>query len=756
MYALILLTLLVLSGTSALAEQLEKAPTNQPYPVWPIPRESSILNERLLLTNAVIVVPEGETRLQYPGRLLAELIADQFQVALPIVVGTVPNGKTPVVVGQVSAGLVASLAGKSISSSDPGAEGYLLRIDDRGALIAGCDYRGTLYGVSSFIQLVQRWGHQSVAVRKASIRDWPFLPVRWVHVYIPGKETLPFARRYLRDFLLRYKFNGLILEVGGGMRLESHPEISVGWQRTVSEWYAHGETIWKLGEGIPLGTANRFAASCHFGVGGGSYIEKDDLRHFASWADQFGLEIVPEIQSLSHSYYIAAVRREVAEIPEMSWPDSYCPSNPESYKILFEIMDEYIDVLRPKRVHIGHDEWRAGAFCNRCRGKDAGQLYAQDVLKIHQHLKAKGIETWMWGDHYVDEHNRFGRQVSEGRVVRYEYPDTASARDTTSAATHEIHITNWSGEKGDGTFKKLGWKFIIGNFSGSEEKDWPGRVTRSGLLGGEISSWGALEEFQLGKLNIPEAIFTTNLMWSTHYPSKDDALESIGVLMPQIRRQLAAAPPPSATAHPMRFEVLDLVPALNHAPKGEGWDLSGLKAGEGYYSNMPYVIYDPVKHQGRSCVVVARRAGDDPSDVPLPVSGRWASLIFLQSATGEGRPTIHAGDATHFPHESSELLGFYEIRFADGLTSTHEIRYDETLSKWDTGLSLPYYLAPSIVSGRLPDGRKAVLWASEWRNPRHDVPIVSVKMLGSPGPSQAQPVLFGITAIEKPRVEDYR
>ena len=28
------------------------------------------------------------------------------------------------------------------------------------------------------------------------------------------------------------------------------------------------------------------------------------------------------------------------------------------------------DVLKPKRVHIGHDEWRAGAFCDRCRGKE--------------------------------------------------------------------------------------------------------------------------------------------------------------------------------------------------------------------------------------------------------------------------------------------------------------------------------------------------------------------------------------------------
>jgi hypothetical protein len=65
------------------------------------------------------------------------------------------------------------------------------------------------------------------------------------------------------------------------MRLDSHPEISAGWRRTVAEWYAHGETMDKLGEGIPLGTANRFAASLHVGVGGGSYVEKEDVRRLA-------------------------------------------------------------------------------------------------------------------------------------------------------------------------------------------------------------------------------------------------------------------------------------------------------------------------------------------------------------------------------------------------------------------------------------------------------------------------------------------
>jgi hypothetical protein len=750
---LALLLLAATPGLAAGAETAARAP-RPPFPIWPIPREARVAETRLLLTEATIVVPPGDERAQYPGRLLAELVADQFGVALPVSIGAAPSGRTPIVVGE-AATVAQAVAGTGHSVPEQ-AEGYLLSVDPKGAVVAGRDYRGALYGVSSFVQLVHRWGKQSVAVRQALVRDWPFLPLRWVHLYLPGRDQLAFARRYMRDLLLRFKYNGIVLEVGGGMRLESHPEISLGWKRTVAEWYAHGETMDKLGEGIPLGTARRFAASLHVGVGGGGYVEKEDVRALAAAAERFGLEIVPEVQALTHTYYIASARRDVAEDPDMAWPDSYCPSNPESYRIYFDVLDEYLAVLHPKRVHIGHDEWRAGAFCPRCRGKDTGRLYAEDVLKIHRHLKEKGIETWMWGDHFVDGHNRFGRQWSEGGVVRYERPDTASARDIVAAETSDIHILNWSGEEGDATFRKLGWGFVVGNLAGSEQKDWRARVARGGALGGEVSSWGAWEEFVLGKLQVPGAVYTSNLLWSAQDPTKEDALEHVGHLLAGVRGLLAARPVPSFAADPMRFEVLDLASAFNHAPRGEGWDLSGLEPGRRYVEGLPYAIADPATWGGRSTVVVARRPGDEPTRVALPIRGRWASLVFVQSATGEGRPPIHAGDQTHFPRESSELLGFYEIRYADGLVETHAIRYDETVGSGNRGLTLPFYFARPLVAGRLPDGGAAVVWASEWANPRPDVPIESVALVGAPGPSNARPILLGVTAVEKPRVEDLR
>jgi len=224
--------------------------------------------------------------------------------------------------------------------------------------------------------------------------------------------------------------------------------------------------------------------------------------------------------------------------------------------------------------------------------------------------------------------------------------------------------------------------------------------------------------------------------------------------MPEVRRLVSARPSPSLTARPIRFEVQDIRSAFNHPPKGEGWDLTGLEPGRGYRHGVPYEIGDPAR--GASVVVVARRPGPEPTRVSLPVTGRWASLLFVQSATGRGREPIHAGDQTHFPHESSELLGSYEIRFADGLVAAHEIRSDENVAAWDTGLEQTYYSTRPIVSGRLPDARPAVVWASEWTNPRPDVPIASVALVGSPGPSDARPILLGVTAVAKPRVEDYR
>ena len=106
------------------------------------------------------------------------------------------------------------------------------------------------------------------------------------------------------------------------------------------------------------------------------------------FASQNFIEVIPEIPSLTHGYYLLTKHPELAEYPGDTWPDTYCPSNPDSYKLMFDVYDEYIEVIKPKMIHIGHDEWWGAPLgvCPRCKGKDYSNLYAQDITKIHDYL----------------------------------------------------------------------------------------------------------------------------------------------------------------------------------------------------------------------------------------------------------------------------------------------------------------------------------------------------------------------------------
>ena len=101
---------------------------------------------------------------------------------------------------------------------------------------------------------------------------------------------------------------------------------------------------------------------------------------------------------LSHSDYLLMPHPELAERAEDPYPDTYCPSNPGSYELLFDLLEEVIEVLEPKIVNIGHDEYYSVGLCDKCKNKPAEELLAGDITKIHDFLAERGVKTMMWGD----------------------------------------------------------------------------------------------------------------------------------------------------------------------------------------------------------------------------------------------------------------------------------------------------------------------------------------------------------------------
>jgi len=744
------------------------------HPVFPIPQKIELTGERFSIDGkTVVVAASGRADDLYLAQRVAHTIADATRIGVPVVKGDPPRGRNCILISRCSTKGWAGKASKrlKVSKTNPGPEGYALEVSPRKITVIGSNHAGALYGASTLAELL-RSEDLRFWFEGARVRDWPYKPVRAVHVFIPGKEQLPYFRRYMERFLLRYKVNTMILEVGGGMRMESHPEISAGWARTVEELYSHGEVVWQYGESCPLGPKGRFQDTTHRGTGYGEYIEADELAAICELARKMNVNVIPEVQSLSHVYQIACPRRDVAELPDALFPEAYCPSNPESYKLIFDIINEYIDVIGCKAVHIGHDEWRTGPLCPKCRKRHGGDLFAEDVIKLWKHLKSKRCDLWMWGDHFVSKHNETARWFEppkEEGAVWYDFPSTEGAREKVSKATRSrpITITNWSWSMGVETDEQLheaGFKVVYGNFHGRKfHPMWKERSAKPWILGAGVSSWSAAEEFELGKMHCASAVYGQNLLWSSEWPEPEEIQLDVLARLPGIKSRLVAEALPSVSSPAgERLRALDISDAFNSGLEGAGWDLSALSGAEGRAGRLPYRF-----GSGKRACVAVRRPDDSkslhPTDAVIRVRDRFEGLVFWHATSEQGGKLIHAGDQTHFPRESSDLVAVYEIDFADGRVYTVECRDRETIDAWDASLDAAHYHAPHhLVRGKLASGGPLVVCGHEWRNPRADIEIRSIRMKGcrsrayEKGAPTPTAILLGITGVEKPRLSDYR
>lgn len=100
-----------------------------------------------------------------------------------------------------------------------------------------------------------------------------------------------------------------------------------------------------------------------------------------------GLDVIPEVKLLNKQRMFFA-----NNYPNLMFNQNiYDPRKDDVYRIVFSALDEIIDLIHPKAIHIGHDEILG-------EGQLPAQLFLQDVERIHAHLNNRGVATWMWGD----------------------------------------------------------------------------------------------------------------------------------------------------------------------------------------------------------------------------------------------------------------------------------------------------------------------------------------------------------------------
>ena len=349
--------------------------------------------------------------------------------------------------------------------------------------------RGLLYGVATLSHLVN-----SDELCERLVYDYPVCGTRGYRVYMPGRKNIGTFKNMV-DLLAYYKYNSIILEIGGAMEYKKHPEINEAWVKFCDEAQKESGRYEKI-----KAKYYYMKNSVHIENGDGGFLTQDECRDLAEYCKQRGLEIIPECPTLSHSDYLLLPHREFAERENDEIPDTYCPSHPGIYDYVFEVIDEVIDVFKPKKINIGHDEFYSMCICDRCKGKDPVDLYIADIKKLSGYLASKGIETYMWGEKMLKAVSPRGTHYG-GWYTEKVYPDGTRFQvpDFYHCATKmpkEVTYLNWYwyfGEDMDQVYHDNGYKVLYGNFSAIQCPNFRNRVNW-GTDGGFVSNWGSFED----------------------------------------------------------------------------------------------------------------------------------------------------------------------------------------------------------------------------------------------------------------------
>lgn len=233
--------------------------------------------------------------------------------------------------------------------------------------------------------------------------------------------------QFIRDALPREGVNVLILEINYRYQFRSHPQLADG-----------------------------------------DALSESQVKELVKACRDANVELIPLLNCLGHQSWAektAALLRAHPEFDETPglYPKnegiycrSYCPRHPQVHDILFGLIDELAQVFEAKAFHVGMDEvfLLGEESCPRCKGVDKGELFGEEVRRLNEHLSAKRLAMWMWGDRFIDG--------EESGIGKWEASLNQTARAVHSVPK-DIIICDWHYEFAPptpGYFATLGFQVV--------------------------------------------------------------------------------------------------------------------------------------------------------------------------------------------------------------------------------------------------------------------------------------------------------
>ena len=191
---------------------------------------------------------------------------------------------------------------------------------------------------------------------------------------------------------------------------------------------------------------------------------------------------------------------------------------------LFDVMDEVIDVFQPRVMQVGHDEIYSICVCETCRKRDAGELLAEDLTKIHDYLAQRGIRLMYWSEKMLNHITSWGEGLGGAQRVCRCSRSTVDHIPATWTALDRIprdciaHNWYWAlRESHDQRFLSRGMDMTYGNWDPRGMVNWQARV-EAGALGGAPSHWTTTEPVTMQRNGVLLSIvYGAYLLWRTDY-----------------------------------------------------------------------------------------------------------------------------------------------------------------------------------------------------------------------------------------------
>jgi hypothetical protein len=352
-----------------------------PLKVLPAPKEVRMAEGKMMIKpSTTILIGNSEDRAA--AETLQKEIHDRTGMKLSIELATA----APKTMGHISLGRLTDRGLRSyleaqgvkvdeFGNRDLDKQGYVIRVTDSGALVAGRTAQGLFYGVQTLRQLLRPEGpaEKTLAIPALVIRDWPSMEWRGVQDDISRGpiSTLDYLKMQVRT-LAEYKINLLGFNMEHVFDFQTQPLVSPK----------------DAPRNAPKDASHEAA------------LTPAEIKELVDYAGKYYITILPEQQAFGHIHQFLKyeIYSDIAETPH---GHVLTPINPKSYDFIRQVYGEVVPLFPGPLFHIGADEtFELGLGQTKALAaqEGLGRVYLEHLQKVFEIMRPYHKQLMFWGD----------------------------------------------------------------------------------------------------------------------------------------------------------------------------------------------------------------------------------------------------------------------------------------------------------------------------------------------------------------------